>query len=357
MQAIKTWVERRLADTEMVALIASLLVIFGLLALFGDTLAPVLVSIALAYVLDGVVGMLGRFRVPRLIAILLVGTGAILFILFTFLAVIPLLSEQIGRLIAQAPHYVSSLRDSLHTLQHQYAIWINPDYVQHLASLAIGKLQGWGAAILSFSLASIPGLITLLVYAVLVPVLVFFLLKDKGILITWSHQFLPRQRALLNRVWNEVDTQIGNYIRGKFWEMFVVGAATWLVLWWYGHQYALLLGALTGISVWIPFVGVAVVTIPVVLLSFFQWGVSDTTLYVLIAYGVVQALDANLLVPWLFSEVVNIHPIAIIVAILVFGSLWGVLGVFIAIPMAALVQSVLRVMMERKVPNEITGDA
>ncbi len=340
--------ERQLADAEMVALMLSLLVLFGLLALFGNTLEPVLAAIALAYVLDGIVDMLEHCRIPRLLSIFLVGTGAILFILVALLAVVPLLSAQVGRLIAQAPHYVSSLRDLLHTLQHQYAGWINPDYVQHLVLLAAGKLQDWGAAVFSFSLASIPGLITLLVYAVLVPVLVFFLLKDKKILIAWGQRFLPCRRLLLNRVWSEVDTQIGNYIRGKFWEMCVVGVITWLVLWWFGHQYALLLGALTGISVWIPFVGVAVVTIPVVLLSFFQWGVTDATLYVLIAYGVVQALDANLLVPWLFSEVVNIHPIAIIVAILVFGSLWGVLGVFIAIPMAALVHSVLRVMMGRK---------
>ncbi len=348
MQAIKAWLERQLADTGMVALVVSLLVIFGLLALLGSTLAPVLVAIALAYVLDGVVSLLVRCRVPRMPGIILVGAGAIMVILFALLAVLPLLSEQVGRLVTQAPHYVAALRDFLHGLQERYAGWINPDYVQHLAALAADKLQEWGAALFSFSLASIPGLITLLVYVVLVPVLVFFLLKDKGVLLAWGRRFLPRERSLLDRVWNEVDIQIGNYIRGKFWEMVVVGLVTWLVLWWCGHQYALLLGALTGISVWVPFVGAAVVTIPVVLLSFFQWGISDATMYALIAYGVVQALDANLLVPWLFSEVVNIHPIAIIVAILVFGSLWGILGVFIAIPMAALVQSVLRIMMDRQ---------
>jgi len=357
LQAIKLWMERQLADTEMTALVASLLVIFGLLALFGNILAPVLVAIALAYVLDGVVDLLARCRLPRLFSIILVGVGSILFVLFALLSVVPLLSGQVGRLISQAPHYVSSLRDSLHTLQNQYASWINPDYVQHLASLAAGKLQDWGAAAFSFSLASIPGLITLLVYAVLVPVLVFFLLKDKGSLITWSQRFLPRQRGLLNRVWGEVDIQIGNYIRGKFWEMFVVGVVSWFVLWWCGHQYAPLLGALTGVSVWIPFVGAAVVAVPVVLLTFFQWGISDATMYALIAYAVVQALDANLLVPWLFSEVVNLHPIAIIVAILVFGSLWGVLGVFIAIPMAALVQSVLQVMMGREAQKTNVQDA
>jgi putative permease len=122
----------------------------------------------------------------------------------------------------------------------------------------------------------------------------------------------------------------------------------WLVYWWMGHEYALLLGVLTGISVWVPFVGAAVVTIPVILLSHFQWGWTDTMAYSVLAYAIVQAIDANLIVPWLFSEIVNLHPIAIIVAILVFGSLWGIMGVVIAIPLAALVKSVLSIVLERR---------
>jgi len=348
VQGLKTWLEHKMADTQMVALLASLAIIFGLLTLFGQMLAPLLVAIALAYVLDGVVDLLRRCRVPRLTGIVLVAFGVVLFLLFSLLAVLPMLSGQVGRLITQGPHLVEGLLGWLHSVQLQYAGWIDPAYVQQLAAMGVEKMQAWGGAFFSFSLASIPGLIALLVYAVLVPVLVFFLLKDKGELIAWAQRFLPRERTLVNQVWGEVDIQIGNYIRGKFWEMVIVGLVTWLALLVCGHQYALLLGALTGLSVWVPFVGAAVVTVPVVALSFFQWGMTDATLYALIAYGVVQLLDANLLIPWMFSEVVNLHPIAIIVAILAFGSLWGVLGVFIAIPMAALVRSVLQVMMDRQ---------
>ena len=347
MPKLKHWLDRQLADTQMVALLGSLAILFGMFSLFGQMLAPLLASIALAYVLDGIVDLLCRCRVPRLLSIILVASGTVLIILFTLLTVLPLLSGQVGKLVTQAPSLVEGLRNWLHSVQIQYAGWINPDYVQQMAAMAIQKMQDWGGALFTFSLASIPGLITLLVYAVLVPVLVFFLLKDKWTLIAWGKRFLPRERTLVNRVWGEVDVQIGNYIRGKFWEMVIVGVVTWLALLFCGHQYALLLGALTGLSVWIPFVGAAVVTVPVVALSFFQWGMSDATLYALIAYGVVQLLDANVLIPWMFSEVVNLHPIAIIVAILVFGSFWGVLGVFIAIPMAALVRSVLQVMMDR----------
>ena len=346
MQPVIDWLRGKMANTDQMMMLASLVVIFALLILVGDILAPLIVAIALAYVMGSVVDMLERFGLPRLLCIAAVGIGALCMVLFLLLAVIPLLTEQIGRLIMQVPELVSDFRALLHTLQVNYASWIKPEYVQQLIVATAGKLQGWGGELFSFSLASIPGLITLMIYVVLVPVLVFFMLKDKFQLIAWAQSFLPRERSLLNQVGNEVDVQIGNYIRGKVWETLIVGAASWLGLWIFGHEYALLLGALTGISVWIPFVGIALVAVPVVLLSLFQWGWSDVTAYALITYAVIQALDANVLVPWLFSEVVNLHPIAIIVAILVFGSLWGLVGVFIAIPMAALVQSVLKVLMQ-----------
>ncbi len=352
MQGFLNWLQQRMADTQLVMLLASLLAIFALLSLFGHVLAPLLVAIALAYVLDGVVELLDRLRFPHWLSVVLVVSGFGLIIALALLTLLPLLTAQVGRLVGNAPQYLQHLREMILQMHASYASWLNPDYVQQVAGSAVSKLQEWGAALLSFSLSSIPGLITLLVYAVLVPVLVFFLLKDKQAIIGWSQNFLPHERTLLRRVWGEVDVQIGNYIRGKFWESVVVGFAMWLAYWLMGHEYALLLGTLTGISVWVPFVGAAVVTIPVVLLSFVQWGWSDMALYGLLAYSIIQIIDANVIVPWLFSEMVNLHPIAIIVAVLVFGNLWGVMGVFIAIPMAALVQSVLRIILERKPPAE-----
>ena len=89
------------------------------------------------------------------------------------------------------------------------------------------------------------------------------------------------------------------------------------------------------------------VTIPVAAVAYFQWGLSSDFYWVIAAYLVIQALDGNALVPLLFSEVVNLHPIAIIVAILVFGGLWGFWGVFFAIPLATVVQAVLKAWPDR----------
>ncbi|MDX8386927.1 MAG: AI-2E family transporter [Ghiorsea sp.] len=347
MTPIFDWLNKHFEDTELMMLLLFLLVVFVSLVLFGATLAPLLVAIALAYVLEGIVSLLCACKLPRLMGITLVGIGTMLTILFALLAILPVLTEQIGRLVAHIPQYVQLLRDTLHELQAEYPTGVNADYLQQALASAADKVQEWSGLLLSLSLSSIPNVIALAVYAVLVPVLVFFLLKDKSRIQTWSQQFLPQNRGLLQRVWKELDLQIGNYIRGRFWESSMVGLIMWLVFYMMGHDYALLLGVLTGISVWVPFVGAALVTIPVLLLSYFQWGWTDMTMYSLMGYAIIQLIDANIVIPWLFSEVVNLHPIAIIVAVLVFGSMWGILGVFFAIPLAALVQSVLVIIAER----------
>src|SRR3990167_4255477 len=98
---------------------------------------------------------------------------------------------------------------------------------------------------------------------------------------------------------------------------------------------------LVGLSVVVPYIGAVVVTVPVALIGLFQWGFSDQFVYLMVVYGIIQALDGNVLVPLLFSEAVNLHPVAIICAVLLFGGLWGFWGVFFAIPLATLFKAVI----------------
>jgi putative permease len=153
---------------------------------------------------------------------------------------------------------------------------------------------------------------------------------------------MPRDRGLVTSVWHEVDAQIGNYVRGKVLEILIVWIVTYLVFALLGLPFAMLLSMLVGFSVIIPYIGAAVVTIPVALVALIAFGLSAQFWYVMIAYAIIQALDGNVLVPILFSEVVDLHPVAIITAVLVFGGIWGFWGVFFAIPLATLVNAVLR---------------
>jgi putative permease len=195
--------------------------------------------------------------------------------------------------------------------------------------------------VLSLSLPAVFGLITILVYMVLVPVLAFFFLKDKERIMAWFSHRLPQQRRLVDEVARDVNMQVSNYVRGKVWEIFVVGVAAFVTFRLMGLDYALLLATMTGLSVIIPYIGAVVVTVPVAAIAWFQWGWSAEFGSIVAAYVVLQMLDGYLLVPLLFSEVVNLHPVAIIIAILVFGGLWGFWGVFFAIPLGTLVQAVM----------------
>ncbi len=157
----------------------------------------------------------------------------------------------------------------------------------------------------------------------------------------WARGYLPRERALINRVADEMKRQIANYIRGKVIEIFICGGVTYIAFAALGLNYAALLAMLVGISVVVPYVGAVVVTVPVALIGLFQWGWGDQFIYLMIAHGIIQALDGNVLVPLLFSEAVNLHPVAIICAVLLFGGLWGFWGIFFAIPLATLFKAVL----------------
>jgi len=154
---------------------------------------------------------------------------------------------------------------------------------------------------------------------------------------------MPRRSELSFRVWREVDQKIANYIRGKFVEIVIVWLASYLVFAFSGLDYSLLLSFLVGISVIVPYIGAVVVTVPIAIIAYFQWGLTAKFWWLMLYYQIIQILDGNALVPLLFSEVVNLHPLAIILAVLFFGGLFGLWGVFFAIPLATLVQTVLKV--------------
>ena len=214
--------------------------------------------------------------------------------------------------------------------------------VDQLLSAIGNRLQSWGGYMVSLSLSYIPGLVTLMVYAVLVPFLILFMLKDKDQIFGWLKGLLPPHQQLALYVWRDVDRQIGNFIRGKAWEIVIVGSVTFVAFRFLGFNYSALLGFITGLSVLVPYIGAAVVTIPVALLGLVQWGPNWELAYLLLTYGIIQNLDGNVLVPVIFSEVVRLHPVAIILAILIFGSIWGFWGVFFAIPLATLVHAILK---------------
>ena len=174
----------------------------------------------------------------------------------------------------------------------------------------------------------------------LFPILVYFFLFDRKFIINELIKIIPGDRVMLTKVWSEMDVQLSNYVRGKFLEIVIVGITAAVLFASFGLNYAALLAVLVGFSVLIPFVGAFTVTIPIVIIGLLQFGLG-TEFYLLIGlYLLLQFIDGNLLVPIIFSDAVKLHPIIIILAVFLFGTMFGFWGVFFSIPLATFIKAV-----------------
>lgn len=341
LDIIRDWYARNFSDPQAVILALLLFVLFGILWLLGDILAPVLVALVFAYLLEGVVAFMQRWRVPRTLASALVLLAFVVVSLLVLIILVPLLFQQVEQLVRAAPELIARIQEQLLLLPELYPEIFTAAQVNDLIGNLRREIGSAGQDILSFSLSQLSSIVVIAVYAVLVPLMVFFALKDKDALLGFFGKFVPKRSELSFRVWREVDGKIANYIRGKFVEIVIVWVVTYLTFAFMGLDYSLLLSFLVGISVIIPYIGAVLVTVPIALVGFFQWGFVPKLGYLLIVYQIIQILDGNVLVPLLFSEVVNLHPLAIIVSVLFFGGLFGFWGVFFAIPLATLTQAVM----------------
>lgn len=338
---IVRWFNRNFSDPQAVVLFLLLVGGFTVVLALGELLLPFFIAVVVAYLLDWGVESCVRLQLSRGVAASVVFTVFMTVLLIIVLVLVPLVGSQVSNFFSEIPAILKKGESALMLLPDKYPDLFPQDQIQKINDMIRGEIASFSQSVVSYSLSSLVGLVTLLVYTILVPLLIFFLLKDKEQILAWFITFLPKERNLASKVWDEVNEQIGNYVRGKVVEIFVVGAFTYVAFAFFGLEYALLLSVLVGFSVVIPFVGATVVTIPIALVAYYQWGPTPTFAWVMVVYGIIQALDGNVLVPILFSEAVNLHPVAIIVAVLFFGGIWGVWGIFFAIPLATLVKAVM----------------
>jgi putative permease len=341
LRVFRRWMERYFADEEAVLVVVLLAVSVLIVVNFGVVLAPMIAAVIIAFLMQGVVARLKEWGASHLLAVsiaflLLAGTMAL-----SLIYILPAIWHQSTNLLGEAPRMLKDGQELLLLLPERYPAVVSEEQVTELIDVLRNRLGEAGQKILSVSFAQIPVLLGILIYLVLVPILVFFFLKDSDDMLRWFSSVLPRERPVMRQIWREMNQQIANYVRGKFIEIIIVAGVSSVAFKLLGLNYALLLGVVVGFSVLVPYIGAAVATVPVAIIGFFQWGWSSEFLYVMIAYTIIQALDGNVLVPLLFSEAVKMHPVVIILAVLVFGGLWGFWGVFFAIPLATLCKAVL----------------
>lgn len=341
LKVIKSWFDRYLAEEEAVLILIFIAFTILVVSLLGSVLIPILFAAILAFVLQGLVNWLMSKNIKEGIAIILSTLMLVGILVTSVLILLPAFWGQLSLFIAEAPNMISKFDVLLSKLPEQYPQVINESMVNELLSNYRRWLADTGQLFLTNSIARIPMLITALVYLILVPILVFFFLKDWRVLFVSISKLLPNKRPMLKQVGHEMSSQISTYIRGKAIEIMVVFAVSTAIFYGINLNYALLLGIMVGLSVLIPYLGATAVTFPVLLIGYLQWGFGDQFLMLAVVYFAIQAIDGNILVPYLFSETLKIHPTIIILAVLVFGGLWGFWGVFFAIPLTTLFKALL----------------
>ena len=328
------------SNEETIIFSLAILLFFLVISFFGSILTPFMISIVVAYLLVGMQKKIQSYDVSANVALIItfsvfIITGAALLIWL-----VPLLYIQLQAFILDVPNLINNFLDFISGLPAKFPDLVSSEQISIFFQAVSEEVSAIAQNIVKSSISGIQSAITFLLYIILFPILVYFFLFDRKNIIEGFIKIIPGKREMLTNIWAEMDIQLSNYVRGKTIEIFIVGIAAAIIFASLGLKYSALLSVLVGLSVIIPYVGAFLVTIPIVVVGLLQFGLG-TEFYLLIGlYLLLQALDGNLLVPIIFSETVKLHPVVIILAVFIFGSIFGFWGVFFSIPIATFIKAV-----------------
>ena len=342
VSSVANWFNRTFACPEALGLFFTVLFGFLMIEFFGGFLTPVIMSVIFAYLLVGPVRWLQACRCPHIIAVLIVYLLFVGLFILIFLFFLPTLWRQASVLVSQIPQVFSHAQIWLDAFQKNHPNYFSESQLIQAMDDLRSQTTRVGQWLLSHSLSSLPNVIQILVYLILVPLLLFFFLKDRGQIITWFKQFMPKHPGLVMKVWGEFNLKMAAYVRGRCIEILIVFAVLCGIYAWFGLPYFVSLSAVFAISQLIPIIGGVVTTIPIMIIALMHWGLEPIFFAFMFVHTLVYALDGNVLVPLLFAEFMDLHPVVIILSVMAFAALWGIWGAFFAIPLATLIDIILR---------------
>ena len=324
------------------SLVFALLLGLAFFALYflGNILTPFLISIIFAYLLVGMQSRLEKYGLGKSLSLILTYTFFLLIGIALMIWLIPLVSQQLQSLIVEIPKWLNAFMFFVQDIPTKYPDLVSSDQIATFLQTASSQITSISQDFLKASISGIQNTLLVAINLILLPILVFFFLFDRKSIIAGFLSVLPKERTMLKQVWVEMDEQLSNYSRGKVIEIIIVGSVAALLFMYFDLQYVALLSVLVGLSVLIPFLGAFIVTLPVAAVGLLQFNLSFDFWLLMGSYLVLQILDGYLLVPLLFSDAVKLHPVAIILAVFVFGGLFGIWGVFFAIPIATLIKAI-----------------
>ena len=316
---------------------------------FGDVLLPFILGGVIAYCLDPVADRLERMGCTRGVAVAIISVCGVLAFVVLALAIIPLLLQQLVQLFEIAPQLV---RDLQVTINQRFPNMLNDGSVVRDTLVTIGdRIKERGADLLDAALTSASGLVNIVVLVLVTPVVAVYLLIDWDRMVAQVDGLLPRDHApVIRALFRDIDRVLAGFVRGMGSVSLILGTYYAAALWLVGLQFGLVTGVIAGLLTFIPYVGALVGGVLSVGLAFFQFwgsGVDGSTDWVriVIVYAIFQSgqfVEGNILTPRLVGNSVGLHPVWLLLALSVFGSLFGFVGLLVAVPLAAALGVVAR---------------
>ena len=332
--------------------LGTLVVFFLLLHLLSPILLPFVASSVIAYFLAPPVRRLQRWHVPRALATVLVLLLFLMAVVVVLALLVPLVQLQAAEFAGRVPSLAGAAREHLERLMQFAQQQLSPEDVAKIRDVLSGGLvdaAGWVARLLQTLLTSGVALANLLSLIFITPIVAFFLLRDWDRILATLDQWLPRHhRATIREQAALVDETLAGFVRGQLLVCVGVGCYYALALTLLVHlDFGLIIGVLAGILTFIPYVGFATGFVLALSLALLQFGTLSALLWVVAVFALGQVLESNVLAPKLVGERVHLHPVWVIFALLAFGSLFGFLGVLLALPAAAVIGVLVRFALSR----------
>jgi predicted PurR-regulated permease PerM len=308
----------------------------------GDMMLPYVIGAAIAYFLDPVADRLERLGLSRVLATVIISVMAALIFVVGALMIVPLLVEQTLSLFSIAPTLAGDLQAFL---TKQFPSLMDSESILRKSLLSIGEsIQARGGEFLNTALASVSSLVNVALLFVIVPVVSFYLLLDWDRMVQKIDDLLPRDHApIIRRLAKEIDDTLAGFVRGMGTVSLILGSYYAVALMLVGLQFGLVVGVIAGLVTFIPYVGALVGGALAIGLGLFQfWGdwVSLGLVGGIFVLG--QMIEGNVLTPKLVGSSVGLHPVWLLIALSVFGSIFGFIGMLIAVPVAAIIGVVIR---------------
>ncbi len=320
---------------------AGLGLLIACLVLFSSVLLPFVVGAAIAYFLDPIADLLQRWRFPRWLAAALLTVGFLLFIVVFVLLLAPLLQAQILELVGRIPDYLDALRLRLMALLEVAQARLPPDQMAQLneaASALASNAFTWLGGVLAGLWSGGVAILNLLSLIVITPIVTFYLLRDWDLIVAKIDSWLPRQDAEVIRAQTRlIDATLAGFVRGQVTVCMLVAAFYAISLTLVGLEFGLIVGLLTGLVSFIPYVGMIVGLVTSVGLAFAQFSDWQPIALVAAVFVIGQIVEGNVITPKLVGERVGLHPVWMIFALLAGGAMFGFLGVLLAVPVAAII--------------------